>query len=112
IEFDKDLINTIDGGGGSPWEVHELKLYVNGSTSNFRESACRDLIDGLLWCCRPDILSLSITLEFDVILIRNLLDILQQNVKYWKHPLKRMEIDGANRSCSPLDFDLRLKLYW
>ncbi|XP_074281977.1 uncharacterized protein LOC141606662 [Silene latifolia] len=68
IEFDKDLLNTIDDG--SPCDIQELKLSVKSFDSNFGESSCEALVDGLLWCCRPDILSLSIILESQNIIIK------------------------------------------
>ncbi|XP_074281972.1 putative F-box/LRR-repeat protein At3g18150 [Silene latifolia] len=112
IEFNKDQLSEIHD---EPlYDLQELKLSLTCSTSVPEESSCKALIDGLLWCCRPDILSLSINLPSDNNVIRTLLDILQKKVKYWKHPLKRIEIEGTNSSSIffSWDLDLRLRLYW
>ncbi|XP_074284618.1 F-box protein At4g09920-like [Silene latifolia] len=114
IDVDMDQLSKI--GNGLPCYVEELKLSLSCSTSTtmLGESTCRALIDGLLWCCRPDILSLRATFIFNNNVNQTVLEILQQKVKYWKHPLKRMEIEGATANGSPSSghFDLRLKLYW
>ncbi|XP_074281973.1 uncharacterized protein LOC141606659 [Silene latifolia] len=116
IEVDMDRLSKIRQYRDEPCHVQELKLSVSCSTptSVLGESTCKALIDGLLWCCRPDILCLSVTIPYDNNIIRTLLEILENQVKYWKHPLKRMEIEGTN--CSDLfsnyDLDLRLRLYW
>ncbi|XP_074281980.1 putative F-box protein At3g58860 isoform X1 [Silene latifolia] len=112
IEFNKDELSKIYDG--QLYDLQELKLSLSCSTSVPEESSCKALIDGLLWCCRPDILALSVELPYDNNVIRTLLDILEKKVKYWKHPLKHIEIEGTN--CSSIffswNFDLRLRLHW
>ncbi|KAH9620334.1 hypothetical protein KSS87_007849 [Heliosperma pusillum] len=62
IEFDKDQLYMIDDG--SPCDVEELHLSLGWNSPILDESSCGAVIDGLLWC-RPDILSLTVTLLSD-----------------------------------------------
>ncbi|XP_074284613.1 F-box/LRR-repeat protein At4g14103-like [Silene latifolia] len=115
IELDKDQLRYFSGRPPSDAiDVQELKLCVSCDNSIPSESSCRALIDGLLWCCRPDILSVSVTLPFENSVIKTFLEVLQKKVKYWKHPLKRMEIESTDCSSLLLSWDLevRFRLYW
>ncbi|XP_074284619.1 F-box/LRR-repeat protein At4g14096-like [Silene latifolia] len=115
IELDKDQLRYFSGRPPSDAiDVQELKLCVSCDNSIPSEFSCRALIDGLLWCCRPDILSLSVTFSFENSVIKTFLEVLQKKVKYWKHPLKRMEIEGTDCSSLLLSWDLevRFRLYW
>ncbi|XP_074284610.1 putative F-box/LRR-repeat protein At4g15060 [Silene latifolia] len=114
IELDTDELQLLNRYSPSdPTDIPELKLSVSCQYCTLEESTCRALIDGLLWCCRPDILSVSFT-SSDNSMIKTFLEILQKKVKYWNHPLKRMELEGANCSSLLLSWDLevRLRLYW
>ncbi|XP_074284605.1 FBD-associated F-box protein At5g60610-like [Silene latifolia] len=115
IEFDEGKLRNFSHGPLSDAiDVQELKLSLCRLCSVPEVSSRTALIDGLLWCCRPDILSVSVTLHSDNSVMKTFLQILQKKVENWKHPLKRMEIEGTNCSSFLVSWNLevRLKLYW
>ncbi|XP_074274468.1 uncharacterized protein LOC141598655 isoform X2 [Silene latifolia] len=119
-EPDKDGIFDINLGEekladahlGPPCDIRELKLTL--SSWIFCKSYLSVLLDGVFWTCHPRIFSLRANLRAPNRMIEALVSRLNEMANCWKHPLKRVEVEGAN--CSDLlktkKLDLQLRLHW
>ncbi|XP_074302908.1 FBD-associated F-box protein At4g10400-like [Silene latifolia] len=94
IEFDEEESGNADLG--PPCDIRELKLtllYWDLSISSLSA-----LVNGLFWTCHPDIMSLRVDLGRHNLTVKPLLRKLEGMVKCFKHPLKRIEVEGVNCS--------------
>ncbi|XP_074282062.1 F-box/FBD/LRR-repeat protein At1g78750-like isoform X2 [Silene latifolia] len=105
----EDSVNTV-------WFLRLKKFLIE---MNLFNSLVMDLwqatgafLDGLFWCCHPDVLSTRLhTLDANKLI----LDILKRKVQCWKHPLRSVEVEGVD--CSNLfsessDIEVRFRLSW
>ncbi|XP_074282040.1 uncharacterized protein LOC141606698 [Silene latifolia] len=77
------------------------------------ESSLPAFLDGLFWCCRPDVL--SITTNLYNLTAKSILNILKRKVRCYKHPLRSIEVEGVDSSSflsEPSEFEIRFRLSW
>ncbi|XP_074284616.1 F-box protein At4g09920-like [Silene latifolia] len=110
VEFDEEAVRNADLG--PPCVIRKLKLTL--SSWILSKSSLSALLDGLFWTCHLDIISLRVHLRSYSLTIPDLISKLEDMTKCWRHPLKRVEVEGAN--CSNLlvlrKLDVQLRLYW
>ncbi|KAH9623393.1 hypothetical protein KSS87_000206 [Heliosperma pusillum] len=95
IKFDKGQVRNFGHRPPSePKDIQELKLSLSFPHSVPEESSCRALIDGLLWCCRPEILSVSVTLRSDNPVIKMTVQLVS-NKKRDDNLARRRSVDGG-----------------
>ncbi|XP_074281340.1 uncharacterized protein LOC141606200 isoform X2 [Silene latifolia] len=109
VEEEDQLNNVVTC---SPYKLRELKLRETRAW-NSTESSLKAFLDGLFWCCHPDVL--SITTIFQNSVIQLILSILRKKVHCWKDPLKSIEVEGfeSPRLLSPpYELEIKLRLSW
>ncbi|XP_074284505.1 uncharacterized protein LOC141609299 [Silene latifolia] len=80
---------------------------------NARESSLPAFLDGLFWCCHPDVL--SITTNLHNFTAKPILDILKHKVHCYTHPLRSIEVESVDSSSffsEPSEFEIRFRLSW
>ncbi|XP_074282002.1 FBD-associated F-box protein At5g56380-like [Silene latifolia] len=110
IAFKEDQLRN--AGTGVPYKLRELKLH-GASSRNLTESSLLAFLNGLFWCCRPDVLSIS-TKSQDVV-AKLILSILQEKAECWKDPLKNVEVESIEYPRLPSGLSvvlIRLRLSW
>ncbi|XP_074294200.1 uncharacterized protein LOC141622017 [Silene latifolia] len=108
IVVDEDWLKNIVTG--PPYQLRELKL-LETCDWHFGESSLTALLDGLFWSCHPDVLSIAMSFQTAELI----LDILKSKVECWKHPLKSIEVEGADLSTllsRPSKLEIRCRLSW
>ncbi|XP_074281991.1 putative FBD-associated F-box protein At1g05080 [Silene latifolia] len=110
IEFEHDQL--MNAGTAVPYKLGELKLCGTSSWTPTKSSLVA-FLNGLFWCCHPDVLSLTTDLQDST--AKLILSILTEKVQHWKDPLKSIEIDGIEYprvfSHSP-ELEIRIRLSW
>ncbi|XP_074268045.1 F-box/LRR-repeat protein At3g60040-like [Silene latifolia] len=114
FDIDEDLlriigITGITGITGSPYKLRELKL--RESKDGFLPSSFMAFLDALFWSCNPDVLSIRFRNRSP----KDIVDYLKSKVQCWKHPLKKIEVEGVDCSSllsEPSEFEFRFKLSW
>ncbi|XP_074282025.1 putative FBD-associated F-box protein At1g05080 isoform X1 [Silene latifolia] len=110
IVIDEDeLRNTVTG---LPYKLSELKL-CGINDWNRTEFSVVAFLDALFLCCHPDVLSLTTSLENSA--SEFILNILKRKVHCYTHPLRSIEVEGAD--CSSLlsktsEIEMRFRLSW
>ncbi|KAH9626614.1 hypothetical protein KSS87_005465 [Heliosperma pusillum] len=94
IEIDEELLRIVVATG-SPYKLRELKLRITNDRF-FTQSSQTAFLDALFWSCSPDVLSIS----FKNMLPELIMGYLKRKVECWKHPLKKIEVEGVD--CSSL----------
>ncbi|KAL9240413.1 hypothetical protein vseg_014638 [Gypsophila vaccaria] len=95
-----------------PYKLRELNL-METRAWEFTELSLVAFLDGLFWCCHPDVL--SITASLHNLSAELILYILKRKVKCWKHPLKSIELEAADCSnllSGPSEFEIKFRLCW
>ncbi|KAJ8438020.1 hypothetical protein Cgig2_030001 [Carnegiea gigantea] len=104
---------------GSPTEVreHKLCLIEQGTPT---QSSLTAFLDGLFWGFRPELLSITTSLDFENNFIKVLVEMLKKKVKSLQEPLKDFEVICAE--CSSLmakyevddfdELDIQFRLHW
>ncbi|XP_074301326.1 F-box protein At4g22280-like isoform X1 [Silene latifolia] len=115
LESDDVKFNNKELGNiqlGPPCYVKELKLTL--SSWILSKSSLSAFLDGLFWICHPEIISIGVCITSQHLTIEPLISKLEDMARCWRHPLKRVEVGGAN--CSKLlksrKLDVKLKLFW
>ncbi|KAH9607770.1 hypothetical protein KSS87_022419, partial [Heliosperma pusillum] len=111
-DIDLDEEELADGHLGLPCDIRELKLTL--SSWILSNSYLSTFLDCVFWTCHPHIFSLRVNLKAPNVSIEPLVRKLRDMANCWKHPLKRVEVEGAN--CSNLlktrKLDVQLRLHW
>ncbi|XP_074301334.1 F-box protein At4g09920-like [Silene latifolia] len=110
VKFNKEELGNIRLG--PPCYVKELNLTL--SSWILSKSSLSAFLDGLFWICHPEIISLQVCIRSQHLTVEPLISKLEYMASCWRHPLKRVEVEGVN--CSKLlqsrKLDLKLKLLW
>ncbi|XP_074281343.1 uncharacterized protein LOC141606202 [Silene latifolia] len=110
IEVEEDQLNSVNTG--PPFKLRELKLLETRAWDS-TESSLRTFLDGLFWCCHPDVLSITTNLQNSA--TKLIMSILGKKVDCWKDPLNRIEVEGIE-SPQLLSYssklEIRLMLSW
>ncbi|XP_074281990.1 uncharacterized protein LOC141606672 [Silene latifolia] len=97
---------------GQPYKLNELKLCETRPWDSSK-SSLMTFLDGLFWCCHPDVLSITTKLENSAAQL--IVSILREKVRCWKDPLKNIEVECIESShlLSYLyKLEIRLGLSW
>ncbi|KAH9610895.1 hypothetical protein KSS87_000497, partial [Heliosperma pusillum] len=93
IEVEEDQLSNVNTG--PPYKLSELKLLETRDWSSI-ESSLVTFLDGLFWCCHPDVLSITTNLQNSA--AKLIMSILGKKVECWKDPLKSIEVEGIESS--------------
>ncbi|XP_074282027.1 uncharacterized protein LOC141606687 [Silene latifolia] len=111
ILVDEDILRNT----GPPYKLSELKLCGIGAW-NLGKFSVVGFLDALFRCCHPDVLSLTTSLQNPGSeLILDILNILKRKVHCYTHPLRSIEVEGADCSSllsKPSKFEMRFRLSW
>ncbi|XP_074281342.1 putative F-box/LRR-repeat protein At5g41840 [Silene latifolia] len=113
ILVDEDVLRNT--GTGLPYKLSELKLcrLCGKSARNLTEFSVAAFLDALFWCCHPDVLSLTTSLQNSASEL--ILNDLKRKVHCYKHPLRSIELDSADCSSllsEPSKIETRFRLSW
>ncbi|XP_074282013.1 uncharacterized protein LOC141606679 [Silene latifolia] len=101
-----------NAGTGMPYKLRELKLCDTNILTPTKSSLAA-FLNGLFWCCHPDVLSMTTNLQDAA--AKLILSILQGKAKCWKDPLKSIEVESIEYpqllSNYP-ELEIRLRLSW
>ncbi|XP_074281969.1 F-box/LRR-repeat protein At3g58900-like isoform X1 [Silene latifolia] len=103
IVIEEDQLRNV--GTGAPYKLRELKLL------NPAKNSLVAFLNGLFWCCHPDVLSMSTDLQA----AKLILSILQEKAECCEDPLKSVEVESME--CPRLlshssVVETRLRLSW
>ncbi|KAH9604834.1 hypothetical protein KSS87_000949, partial [Heliosperma pusillum] len=110
IEVEEDQLSNVNTG--PPYKLSELKLLETRDWSSI-ESSLVTFLDGLFWCCHPDVLSITTILQNSA--AKLIMSILGKKVECWKDPLKSIEVEGIESSrllSYSSKLEIRLRLSW
>ncbi|XP_074281986.1 F-box protein At3g62430-like isoform X2 [Silene latifolia] len=97
---------------GQPYKLRELKLRESTAWDSTK-SSLMTFLDGLFWCCHPDVLSITTKLEKSAAQL--IVSILREKVQCWKDPLKSIEvecIESPHLLSYLYEIEIRLRLSW
>ncbi|KAH9626658.1 hypothetical protein KSS87_022784 [Heliosperma pusillum] len=102
-------------GTGAPYKLGELKLRGCRGASLWAptQSSLVAFLNGLFWCCHPDVLSMTINLQD--LAAKMILSILKEKVECWKDPLKSLEVESIEYPrllSQSSELEIRLRLSW
>ncbi|XP_074282018.1 F-box/FBD/LRR-repeat protein At2g26030-like isoform X2 [Silene latifolia] len=115
LEIAVDEGQLRNAGTGLPYKLSELKL-CGISALNLAEFSVTGFLDALFWCCHPDVLSITTSLQNSA--SEWILNILKSKVHCYKHPLRSIELEGADCSSllseesKPSKIMIRFRLSW
>ncbi|XP_074282029.1 F-box/FBD/LRR-repeat protein At1g78750-like [Silene latifolia] len=115
LEIAVDEGQLRNAGTGLPYKLSELKL-CGRSAWNLAEFSVTGFLDALFWCCHPDVLSITTRLQNSA--SEWILNILKSKVHCDKHPLRSIELEGADCSSllseesKPSKIMIRFRLSW
>ncbi|XP_074284609.1 FBD-associated F-box protein At4g10400-like [Silene latifolia] len=111
IEFEEEQLKNV-GTAAAPYKLRELKLRGT-NTRTLPKSTFVTFLNGLFWCCRPDVLSVTTNLEDSP--AKLILSILKEKAQYWKDPLKSFEVESIEYPrllSDSSELEIRLRLSW
>ncbi|KAH9609535.1 hypothetical protein KSS87_023484 [Heliosperma pusillum] len=97
---------------GQPYKLRELKLRETRPWNTLKASLMT-FLDGLFWCCHPDVLSITTSLENSAAQV--IVSILREKAQCWKDPLKSIEvecIESPHLLSYLYQLEIRLRLSW
>ncbi|XP_074284630.1 uncharacterized protein LOC141609476 [Silene latifolia] len=109
IEIEEEQLKNVVTGPS--YKLRELKLRETSAWDSTKSSLTA-FLDGLFWCCHPDILSITSSHNLTA---KSIFNILKRKVQCYKHLLRSIEIEGVDTSNfleEPSELEFRLRLSW
>ncbi|KAH9609537.1 hypothetical protein KSS87_023486 [Heliosperma pusillum] len=110
ILIEEDQLRNV--GTGAPYKLRELKLRGTSDWTPTKSSLVA-FLNGLFWCCHPDVLSMTTNLQDST--AKLILSILREKAQCWKDPLKSIAVESIEYPqllSHSSEFEIRLRLSW